>query len=141
MSEVKAPLLSAYAQFESDKDKEAQGSWVQIGTMKFKIARAGGANEAFLKEVARRFKPLQAAINNDQLPAAMAQKIVVEVFADTIVLDWQDVAGRDGQELPYSKENCVVLLTDLPNLFAELQRESQNASNFSREQLEAAAGN
>lgn len=142
MSEdTKAPLLSAYAQFESDKDKEAQGTWVNVGTMSFKLARAGGGNEKFMKEAAKRFKPLQAAIQNDQLPPALGQKMVVEIFADTIVLDWKNVAGRDGAELPFSKENVVTLLTDLPNLFIELQRESQAASNFSKDQLEAAAGN
>lgn len=132
---------SAYALFESSVEAEAKGVWVSVGPFQFKIARAGGGNDAFTKEVTKRFKPFQVAINNETMPEDMAKDMVVDVFVDTIVLDWKDVGDREGNPLPFSKENARKLFKDLPNLFAEVQAQAQKTGNFRAENLEAAAGN
>lgn len=134
-------VISAYEQFESDASLEGDGVWVSIGTMEFKVARAGGDNDDFVKAVTKSFKPFQAAISNDTMPKQMAQDLVVGVFVDTIVKDWRNVYGRDKQPVEFSKENAKQLLTDLPNLFVALQAEAQKISNFRKANLEAAAGN
>lgn len=134
-------VMSAYDMFESDAKAEKAGTWIGLGTMRFKIARAGGANSDFIKLASQRFKPYQAAINADTMPKEIADDLVVGIFVDTIVLDWENVYGRDKQLIPFSKEACRKLLTDLPNLFTELQQASMKVSNFQKENLEAAAGN
>lgn len=140
MTEAKK-FISAYDQFESDGGLEADGVWCPIGTMSFKLARAGGENEDFVKKASKRFKPFQAAIAADAMPKQLATDLVVEVFAETILKDWRDVYDRGGELLPYTKENAVRLLTELPNLFVALQQESQKVANFRKENLEASAGN
>lgn len=134
-------IISAYALYASDAKAEQAGTWVPVGPFKFKLARAGGANERFQKEAAKRFKPFQAAISNDTMPKEMAEDLVIEIFVDTIVLDWADVGDRDGVAIPFSKDAARKLFRDLPNLFEDLQKEAVKAGNFRKENLEAAAGN
>lgn len=134
-------VASAYDLFESSAEAEAKGVWVSVGPFGFKIARAGGSNEAFSKEATKRFKPFQVAINNETMPKEMAEDMVIEIFVDTIILDWKDVGDRDGVLLPFSKENARKLFKELPNLFAELQAQATKTGNFRKENLEAAAGN
>lgn len=134
-------VLSAYDQFESDASLETEGAWVEIGTMSFKLARAGGDNDDFIKTASKRFKPFQAAIAADTMPKQMAADLVVGVFVDTIIKDWKEVYGRDGVAIPFSKDAAKKLLTDLPNLHVALQAEAAKMANFRRENLEAAAKN
>ena len=134
-------IISAFDQFESDVSLEQDGVWVQVGTMGFKVARAGGDNDEFVKAVSKRFKPYQAALSADTFPKEMAHDLVVGVFVDTVIKDWKDVYGRDKQPIAFSKEAAKQLFIELPNLFMAVQAEAQKLSNFRRENLEAAAGN
>lgn len=133
--------LSAYDQFESDASLESEGKWIDVGTMRFKLARAGGDNEAFIKTASKRFKPFQAAMAADTMPKQLATELVVDVFVGTILKDWKDVYDREGEKIEYSKDAAKALLTELPNLFMALQQESQKMGNFRKENLEAALGN
>ncbi len=134
-------IISAYDQFESDRSLEQDGVWVQIGTMEFQVARAGGDNDAFIKEASKKFKPFQAAISADTMPKQLATELVLEVFISTVLKGWRNVFGRDKVELEFTAENAKKLLTDLPNLFVQLQNEAQRVTNFRKANLEAAAGN
>jgi hypothetical protein len=138
---VDKKALSAYAQFESDGSLETEGAWIELGTMSFKLARAGGDNEDFAKVASKRFKPFQAAIASDSMPKQLANDLVIGVFVDTLIKDWKDVYDRDGTALDFSKENAKRLLTELPNLFMALQAEATKMANFKRANLEASAGN
>lgn len=134
-------IISAYDQFESDRALEQDGVWVQIGTMEFQVARAGGDNDEFIKAASKKFKPFQAAIAADTMPKQLATELVLEVFVTTVLKGWRNVFGRDKVELAFSVENAMKLLTDLPNLFVQLQAEAQRVTNFRKVNLEAAAGN
>lgn len=132
---------SLYDLYNSDTDVEANGAWVPVGPSQFKLARAGGGNKKFKAHVAKKFRPYQTVIQNGTMPPDLAEQLVRECFVECIVLDWKDVVGRDGSAIEFSKESCSKLLCDLPNLFEELQRLSQDASNFQATVREAMAGN
>lgn len=136
-------IASAYELFETSKQAEAEGVWVDIGPFSFKLARAGGQNSTFMKEASKRFKPYQIAINNDTMPQDMALDLVIDIFVDTIVLDWKNVGDKSTppKEIPFSKDAARELFRDLPNLFQELQTQATKTGNFRAQNLEAAAGN
>lgn len=138
MTETKTGA-SVYDIFETETDAEVSGTWIDIGPSKFKLARAGGANENFLKTAAKRIKPFQSAL--ESLPKKAADEMAQGIFVDTILLDWQNVTDRSGQEIPYSRDAAKKLLQDLPNLFIALQAEANKMSNFTKSNLEAAAKN
>jgi hypothetical protein len=133
--------LSPYAMFSSNAAKETAGIWKQIGATSYLIARAGGKNEKFMKIAKERFLPFQAAINNDMLPMDVARQLAIEAFVDGILLDWKKFYDRDGTELPYSRDNAIRVLTELPELFTLLSKEAASLSNFQGEQLDEAAKN
>ena len=58
-----------------------------------------------------------------------------------MVLGWKGVTDRDGNELPFTKDNVVTLLTDLPDLFNELRNEATRQSNFRVTEIEEDLGN
>jgi len=66
---------------------------------------------------------------------------MAEVYAETVLLGWTGVADENGTPLPFTKENCVKLLTDLPDLFRDIQEQAQRVANFRAADLEADAKN
>lgn len=130
---------SLYDLFETNSGAESAGVWVPLGPARFKLARAGGANENYLKTARKRLGPFQASL--ESLPEKALTDMALGLFVDTVLLDWEGVVDRSGAVLPFSKEAAKKLLTELPNLFAALRAEAEKMSNFSAKNLEAAAGN
>ena len=139
--------MSLYTQFETDREIEKTGIVLDYGfnskkqPIQIRIARAGGANERYSKLLELRTKPYRRQIQNETLENAVAEKITKEVYAQTVVLGWTGVEDRDGNEMPFTQENCVKLFTDLPDLWSDVQSQSTRASLFRSEILEADAKN
>jgi hypothetical protein len=130
---------SLYDLFETSSDVEMAGAWIPVGPARFKLARAGGGNENFLKTAQKRLKPFQSSL--ESLPKQVADEIAIGIFVDTILMDWEGVTDRSGAALPFSKDAAKKLLSDLPNLFAVLREEAGKLSNFNKTALEDAAKN
>ena len=139
--------MNLYQQFETNRELEKTGIILDYGfnskkqPIQIRIARAGGANERYSKLLEVRTKPYRRQIQNDTLDNAVAEKITKEVYAQTVVLGWNGVEDRDGNEMPFTQENCVKLFTDLPDLWADVQLQSTRAALFRAEILEADAKN
>ena len=139
--------MSLYKQFETDREVEKTGIVLDYGMnskkrpIQIRIARAGGANERYSKLLELRTKPYRRQIQNETLDNAVAEKITKEVYAQTVVLGWNGVEDRDGNDMPFTQENCVKLFTDLPDLWSDVQSQSTRASLFRAEILEADAKN
>ena len=67
----------------------------------------------------------------------LARRILVEAFAETIMKGWDNVTDRGGKLIAYSKEACVELFMDLPDLFEEIREQAAKAANFRRAVREA----
>jgi hypothetical protein len=119
-----------YAAFETDPEKEASGTFVELGPFRFKLARAGGGNRRFKALVEKKMKPHVRLAEAGLMPEGAAVEILAECFAETVVLDWENVTDREGNVLPFSPSACKKLLVDLPELFTELRAQAEKASNF-----------
>lgn len=139
--------MSLYKQFETDTSIEKTGILLEYGKnskgqpIAIRIARAGGANDAYLKRIEARAKPHRRSIQNETIERALLEGIVKEVFAETVVLGWENVEDRDGNPMQFSKENCLKLFQDLPDLFADIQEQAGRAVLFRKEIQEASAKN
>jgi hypothetical protein len=140
--------MSLYQQFKTDEKLEKEGILVDFGVnqrtdkpIRFRIARAGGSNITFAKAMEKATRPHKRALHLGTLSNDVAEKIYREVFIDTVLLDWEEVDGSDGQPLPFTRENAVKLFTDLPDLFAQLREDAGNAALFLAEVREADLGN
>lgn len=135
-----------YAQFQTNPDVERTGIELEYRTgpktaAVIRIARAGGGNTKYNRALDAKTKPYRRQIQTDTIEPAQLDAIMREVYADSVVLGWTGVTGPDGKELPFTRDNCVKLFTDLPDLFADVQTQAQKVSLFRKQQLEAAAGN
>jgi hypothetical protein len=123
-------MPNVYEAFETSKKLEQDGIVLDYGSFKFTIARAGGANRKFANLLDRKLRPHRRAIQAGVFDDETAQRLLAESYAEAVVLGWEGVTDRDGNPLPFNRENCVRLLTDLPSLFEDVREQAQNASNF-----------
>lgn len=143
-------MSGMYDQFRTSKDTETNGLWVNYGAFMVRVARAGGANKAFSKKMEELTRPYRRAINTGTMDEGVADDLLRQGYAETVILDWKVKQGEDyvkgiespdGSILPVTVENIMATLKNLPELFADL-REQASAMTLFRESLrEEAAGN
>jgi len=140
-------MTSLYSQFKSDTEREKRGVILEYGfnsagkPITIRIARAGGANTAFAKRMEAKTKPYRRQIQTETIDQQIAEKMVREVYAETVVLGWENVEGPDGEPLDFNTENVIKVFTDLPDLFKDIQEQSQRSALFRAELLDVDAGN
>jgi len=100
--------------FGTDPTKEQEGVVHEMGDgLKMRIARIG--NPKYQKRFQALSKPHRRAIRRSTLADEVAEKLLVQCLSETIVLDWEGLE-ENGEEVLYSLENCIRILTDYPEL-------------------------
>lgn len=139
--------MSLYKTFKTDKGVEVSGVILDYGKNKaglpvtIRIARAGGANTRYAKLVEAKTKPYRRQIQNDTLDPGVAEGLLREVYAEAVVLGWENVEDENGKPLPFNKENCIKVLNDLPDLYADIRDQAGKIAIFRSDILESDAGN
>lgn len=134
-------MSGLYDLYATDKAAEKEGVWVAKGDAQFKLARMGGANGRYQRDLTQVMKPHLREAQLGLMDNAVAEALLQKVFIDTVLLDWKNVAGADGAELPFNKENATKLLKDLPDLYLELRESASNYASFRASTLETAVKN
>lgn len=140
-------MSGLYQAFETNKDLENSGIELDYGKnskgapIRIKIARAGGANKRFAKVLDRLLRPYKRQLANDQLSDDVAKDVMIQAYADSVVLGWEGVEDREGNPMEFSRDNVVRLFNDLPELFLDVQQQSQKAALFLVDILEGEQGN
>lgn len=151
-----------YKTFEMDSDLEREGITVNYGTVKFLIARAGGRNKAFKDLFKTKAAKHRTQLDNDTMSDDMADRIMAESYAETIVLgwwtrkenesgdpilkkgeeQWDDVIeNAKGKRVKFSVDQCVRIFLELPDLFQSIQSYATKAANYRKEEEAADEGN
>lgn len=139
--------MSLYSQFKTDNTLERNGIVLEYGEnaegkpISIRIARAGGANSHYTKLIEARVKPYRRQIQNETIERTMVEKLLREVYAEAVVLGWENVTDAQGNDLPFTVQNCVKLFEDLPDLFQDIQDQSHRAALFREDILEQDAKN
>ncbi len=123
-------MQTIYQQFYTSQEKEIDGFDFVVGEATFKIARAGGRNRNYFfmrtkKMASFRQEQILGTVDQIEMNRALA-----EVYAETVVKGWSNVRDMNGNEIPYTYENCVKLLLDLPDLFDLISDVSMNMKNY-----------
>ena len=129
-------MSGPYSVFRTDKTLEKEGIVLDYGDFKIKVARAGGSNAAFQKALTSKIRPYKRQIDAGTIPDDVAEKLFLDVYAESVVLGWEGVTDENGNPLPFSKENAVKLFSDLPDLFRDVQNQAAAISNFRAEVTE-----
>lgn len=134
-------MSNPYELFGTDDSLETKGVELNYGDFSITVARAGGANRAYQKALEAKTKPIRRALAAGQADPKRTAAIMREVFAESVVLGWKGVTGKDGKKLPFTKANCVKLFNDLPDLFADVMTQASSHLAFQASDLEADEGN
>lgn len=129
--------------YKSDETLESQGIVLNYGKDgKFIVARAGGANKKFAKALEARGRPYRRQIENGTVNNEVLENLLREVFVETVILGWEGVKDQQtGEDIPFSKENCLALFEQVPNLFVDLREQATLFANFRAESIEEDAKN
>lgn len=136
--------MSLYDKFKTDSSLEKKGIELDYGPNKklpkdaegnhpvtiIYIARAGGANEQYLKRMEAKAKPHRRQIQHETIDRELIASIIKEVYAETVVLGWENVTDENGVVMEFSKANCLKLFNDLPDLYADISEQAQSAALF-----------
>lgn len=134
--------MSLYNMFGTDKALETNGIWLEIdGEASFLIRRIGSANSDYVRMLRAKTKPHNRSIENNTLDPKIEQKIYLDVFVSTALLDWKNVKDKDGKVIEFSKSAAIELFSDLPELLKYLMNFASEFENYRREELEDDAKN
>jgi hypothetical protein len=144
-------MTNPYKNFKTDADLETGGVWFDYGLFRIRLARAGGANEAFTTLVGKKTKPYRRAIELDTMDKKVAERLFMEAFCEAVVLDWEvqtDDGWRRGvhqpdtaEVLPVNLENVMWVFKENPDLYRECVSDANKLSNFLAARREEEAGN
>lgn len=139
--------MGLYDQFETDNKKESEGIILNYGKnskgdpIDIRIARAGGANAKFARVAEVVMRPYRRHIANESIDINVVEDLLRKVYAKSVVLGWSGVEDRDGNDLPFTEDNVVKILTDLPDLFKDIRDMAEKQALFKRDALEKEAKN
>ena len=101
-------MLDVFATYATDENAEINGAWQKLGDAELLIARSN--NRKYSKTLLAKWEQNQAKLSaDDDASAKLDDELIVESFADAILLGWRNVSYQ-GAEMPYSKDNAKVLL-------------------------------
>ena len=114
--------MNLYQRFKTNSDLEGKkGVVLDYGEgVKITILRAGGSNRKYqqiLREKLMASGRKLASMTDDE-----SERGMIEVYADAVIVAWEGVKDEEGNEVPFTRENVVKIMTDLPELFADVQR-------------------
>lgn len=134
----KMTKINLYAKYGSDRQKEKTGVPFYIdkdSDTYINVARWTSRNLEFSKAQAE--VTLQMAdVDEDQREEAR-----MRVFARHLITGWNNIIDKEGNDLPFSPDNAVMLLEDLPDLTQLLFNFSLDRANYGLDGFETATKN
>lgn len=139
---------------------EVEGAILDCGGFWIQLARAGGSNREYQRELEKALRPHRLLIEQERFTNEMAEQIIMEVYSRTVVKAWghsREVPSLDdpgeavtvedptfpleeGVNLPLTPENALRVFQALPDLFQDCQKFAGKPTVF-RAALEAMKGN
>lgn len=118
---------------------------------KIYVKYGGTQNRTFLNAVQTKFKPFerrQRLANEGKLSDEAVElldkersRLMAELYADHVIVNWENVKDEKGKNLPYNRENVVKLMLDLDALFADIIQAASDEANFAEKEKEEAQKN
>ena len=140
-----APRHSIYDLCETDTEAEENGRWFKDlfddgNNINVKLRRMSSkASIAVRRRLEKQFKSHQK--RDGTFPDDVGTKMIVLQLAHAIIVDWENIIDRTGEDIPFSPEHAITLLTRLPTFRDTLIAFSLEMDNFRVEDVEDAVKN
>ena len=114
-----------------DRARESQGAPIAIDDMTFVVRSATASNRGYRYALALAAGKRRDQLNGDQSRAFdVHESILIEAFADAVVLGWTGVDGPDGQPLEFNRANCIALMEECPAIWDKVREAALDAERF-----------
>lgn len=132
-------MSNVYEIFKTNENLEKKkGITLEFGEFSFQILRAGNKNKNYSKISRKLSKKYKRQIETETIDDEIGRELLIKIYAESVVIDWKGIQDESGKDMPFTVENCIKLLTDLPDLFGMIHSEANNFSNFLGEATEKA---
>ena len=130
--------MNIFSQFAKGKDAVTldYGTNEDGSPISFTVARMNRFNKKYVKALERITKPYRRQLELETLDEKLAESLFIEVFAESILIDWNGVQDEEGKTIAYSKQNAAKLLELLPELYDDLKDKATRAGTFREEAAE-----
>ena len=122
--------MNAYKMFKTDQNLATQGIWLDYGGFKILVAYAGETNTNYRRVLASKMRPYLRQLKMGTLSDEKAHALYTEVYAESVILGWEGMEDEEGKKLPFTKENVIKVMNDLPALFRDIEAQAQELSLF-----------
>lgn len=136
--------------YEVDPDKYDKGVPVKIGDATFYVRSSGEDNISYKGAVgieALRSPETREVFTNlksgDNTLRALVYEPAISIAAMylTVVTGWEGVTDRQGNLLPFTRENYIEVMRCMPSVFLQIRDAAADFSNFRVTRVEEAAEN
>lgn len=126
--------------FATDTALENEGTWVDIGDgATLLVARKG--NRRYRDRMRTLLKPHRASMRAETMPDDLADRLLIEAEAETILLGWEGIEDADGNPIAYSTKEAKRLLSEHKDFRALVDELSSTAETFRAQEIEEGAEN
>lgn len=123
----------------TDEELETGGVWLRFPEgRKICIRRAGGANKKYLRLAQTAIKPYKRQIERGTMDPDDTNRVMREVYAKTIVTEWEGINDAEGAAVPCTVENVVGFFDAFPEIFTEVLENATEMANFAEREIEEA---
>jgi hypothetical protein len=138
-------MTTPYEMFKA-KEIKTVNTPIKLDYVSFQIfVKFGGAtNRSFIDAFNLKMRPferrakLAAEGRLDVLARELLDKqrqiAMAELYADHVIIGWENIKDEKGKKMEFSRENVIKLLTDLDALFADIIEQAANEANFAEEE-------
>lgn len=138
--------VNLFDAFATDTASEEDGKWFEDildDGSNFGIKLRRYTSKAVDKARQKLWNANRKFLVKGKMPEAHDERLATELMATAVVVDWKGVADPNNpeQELPYSPEVAIALLTKLPNLRRVIAMLATQMDNFKSESTEEISGN
>lgn len=145
--------MSLKDKFKTDPNAAREGVWFEYpanadGTVPaFKLARMSKHNKRYsaaMRKVSAKYENDSGIADFSALNEVEAEEMLLDVFLDTVLLDWRNVQPEDdGKPIAYSRDAAKTLLgsDEWIDLYSDLNDKARRAASFREKALTAQAKN
>ena len=145
---------SVRAAMSTSAKLESEGTFLEMGNTRVRLARAGGTNHAFNAAIQAAHKKWGRAIELDVLPDERSRELLYDIYARHVVKSWETDTAPEGSEPdwregiegpqgvePATVENIVAFFTDVPDFFLECKKHAEGSQFYRQALLDEAVKN
>ena len=119
--------MDIFSSFATDETLETEGKWFPLSkTASIRVARSG--NPKYKALIRKKLQEAQLDLATGEEGEQLAENVMVEVMAETILLDWKGLTYQ-GKEAAYSIEMAKTFLR-IKDFMKKVQGLSDNFESF-----------